>query len=399
MTWGGVRQNYTAGMLYVLNTQAVRLHSIQRNYMATKTWRQHTLWSWSGRKWSTCTLPSTITRGLYTRTQSSDTIFFANFSGLYARLRMDDKVRRSNPGHRQPTWQTRVEHYLHMFVYGCPGTCFAGGMASPGNQSWEDCCRDHSGAISFRALSHPSVSPKCYLPVTLVPRHTLELLNDLPMLYFSILMQTTIGSLLLLTLPRSVSTSQKQDMTMSGLTSAHHRWAHWSASSAYSGVESTLRIASNNGVFSVSVLVFQPADNIRSKSRSLFRENLLTRRSFPKLEMSHLTVKSQTSRQRRLSAESQTWTASFGNCTFSGDYTGAPLVRTGSCPTHGGTLDLRSKGITSVQPNAFHGMSNITCVHSCVYLCGCDCSHNCIFPVHFKWSIFYQYLTCICTCF
>ncbi len=50
------------------------------------------------------------------------------------------------------------------------------------------------------------------------------------------------------------------------------------------------------------------------------------------------------------------WTVAFGNCSFSGDYAGAPLVRTGSCPTRGGALNLRGKSITSVQPDAFQGM-------------------------------------------
>jgi hypothetical protein len=53
------------------------------------------------------------------------------------------------------------------------------------------------------------------------------------------------------------------------------------------------------------------------------------------------------------------WTVAFGNCTFSGDYAGAPLVRSGSCPTEVGYgwLDLSSKGITSVQPDAFQDMN------------------------------------------
>jgi hypothetical protein len=50
------------------------------------------------------------------------------------------------------------------------------------------------------------------------------------------------------------------------------------------------------------------------------------------------------------------WTVDFGNCTFSGDYAGAPLVRTGSCPAQGGNLFLGLKGITAVQPDAFQGM-------------------------------------------
>jgi hypothetical protein len=54
------------------------------------------------------------------------------------------------------------------------------------------------------------------------------------------------------------------------------------------------------------------------------------------------------------------WTHKFGGCIFSGDYDGAPLVRTGSCPAQDGVLDLSSRGITSVQANAFEGMSQIT---------------------------------------
>ncbi len=54
------------------------------------------------------------------------------------------------------------------------------------------------------------------------------------------------------------------------------------------------------------------------------------------------------------------WTVAFGNCTFSGDYAGAPLVRTGSCPTRGGLLNLKSKGITAVQPDAFQDMPQMT---------------------------------------
>jgi hypothetical protein len=59
------------------------------------------------------------------------------------------------------------------------------------------------------------------------------------------------------------------------------------------------------------------------------------------------------------------WIVEFGGCTFSGDYDGAPLVRTGSCPTAPDAtswnfvLDLRYKGITSVQTDSFQGMSNL----------------------------------------
>ena len=83
------------------------------------------------------------------------------------------------------------------------------------------------------------------------------------------------------------------------------------------------------------------------------------RRRFPDLEMPHqhrLPAESQAPRQHLPSDQSQTWTVAFGNCTFSGDYAGAPLVRAGSCPTQGGVLDLSGKGITSVPADAFAGM-------------------------------------------
>ncbi len=54
------------------------------------------------------------------------------------------------------------------------------------------------------------------------------------------------------------------------------------------------------------------------------------------------------------------WTVAFGGCTFSGDYAGAQLVRTGSCPTEGGALDLGSKGITSVPSDTFQNMTQMT---------------------------------------
>ena len=53
------------------------------------------------------------------------------------------------------------------------------------------------------------------------------------------------------------------------------------------------------------------------------------------------------------------WTRSFGGCTFSVDLAGS-LVRTGSCPTQGGVLDLSSRGITSVPTHAFQNMSQMT---------------------------------------
>jgi hypothetical protein len=58
-------------------------------------------------------------------------------------------------------------------------------------------------------------------------------------------------------------------------------------------------------------------------------------------------------------ASAEPWTIEFGNCTFYGDTAGAPLVREGSCPSEGDTLDLSSKGITALEVNAFKGMTQL----------------------------------------
>ena len=50
------------------------------------------------------------------------------------------------------------------------------------------------------------------------------------------------------------------------------------------------------------------------------------------------------------------WIVQFGGCVLSGDRDGAPLVRTGSCPTQGGYLDLSGRGITSVKSDSFADM-------------------------------------------
>ena len=65
-------------------------------------------------------------------------------------------------------------------------------------------------------------------------------------------------------------------------------------------------------------------------------------------------------------ASAAPWTVQFGLCTFSGDDTGAPLVRTGSCDSEAGSLDLASvpglgeRRITSLPADAFRDMSNMT---------------------------------------
>ena len=54
------------------------------------------------------------------------------------------------------------------------------------------------------------------------------------------------------------------------------------------------------------------------------------------------------------------WSETFGGCYFSGDLNGAPLERSGSCPTQSGTLYLANRGITSVKNYSFAGMGACT---------------------------------------
>ncbi len=53
------------------------------------------------------------------------------------------------------------------------------------------------------------------------------------------------------------------------------------------------------------------------------------------------------------------WTVVFGDCNFSGDYAGAPLIRTGECPFQSGGLGLNSKGITSISVGVFANMGQL----------------------------------------
>ena len=117
-------------------------------------------------------------------------------------------------------------------------------------------------------------------------------------------------------------------------------------------------------MFSLSVQDFQPAANIRS--RSLFREDLLTQGRFPDLFREDLSIRrkfllpeTEAPRQHLLSVQSQPWTVAFGGCTFSGDFAGAPLVNTGECPVQSGYLDLNSKGITSISVGVFANMGQL----------------------------------------
>ncbi len=59
------------------------------------------------------------------------------------------------------------------------------------------------------------------------------------------------------------------------------------------------------------------------------------------------------------SASALPWTVGFGGCTFSGNDSGAPLVRSGSCPMQGGWLVLEFRGITAVPADAFAGMAKM----------------------------------------
>ena len=60
------------------------------------------------------------------------------------------------------------------------------------------------------------------------------------------------------------------------------------------------------------------------------------------------------------SALAAPWSVSFGGCTFSGDTSGAPLERSGSCPTQSGVLWLNNKGITLLKSDSFAGMGACT---------------------------------------
>jgi hypothetical protein len=54
------------------------------------------------------------------------------------------------------------------------------------------------------------------------------------------------------------------------------------------------------------------------------------------------------------------WRVTFGDCEFTGNTNGAPLVRTGSCPDAEGFLDLQFRNITVVPATAFQGMGKMT---------------------------------------
>ena len=56
------------------------------------------------------------------------------------------------------------------------------------------------------------------------------------------------------------------------------------------------------------------------------------------------------------SALAAPWSVSFGGCTFSGDTSGAPLERSGSCPTQIGVLYLCNRGITLLKSDSFAGI-------------------------------------------
>ncbi len=80
-----------------------------------------------------------------------------------------------------PTWsiqEPNVAHDQRIFVSGSTGSRFTRGMSSPGPQSFEDCVRDHSGALVSslsERLFRPSVVLFPFLFATLVPLRTLEL--------------------------------------------------------------------------------------------------------------------------------------------------------------------------------------------------------------------------------
>ena len=56
------------------------------------------------------------------------------------------------------------------------------------------------------------------------------------------------------------------------------------------------------------------------------------------------------------SSEDGPWSVTCGGCTFSGNYAGAPLARSGSCATDCTWLDLRYRAITSMPGDPFADM-------------------------------------------
>ena len=56
------------------------------------------------------------------------------------------------------------------------------------------------------------------------------------------------------------------------------------------------------------------------------------------------------------SSDGGPWTVQCGGCTFSGNYAGAPLARTGSCATDCIELDLSYRAITSMPGDPFADM-------------------------------------------
>ena len=56
------------------------------------------------------------------------------------------------------------------------------------------------------------------------------------------------------------------------------------------------------------------------------------------------------------SSEDGPWSVTCGGCTFSGNYAGAPLARTGSCATDCTSLDLSYRDITSMPGDPFADM-------------------------------------------
>ena len=58
----------------------------------------------------------------------------------------------------------------------------------------------------------------------------------------------------------------------------------------------------------------------------------------------------------RHSSEDGPWSVTCGGCTFSGNYAGAPLARTGSCATDCTSLDLSNRAITSMPGDPFADM-------------------------------------------
>jgi hypothetical protein len=93
------------------------------------------------------------------------------------------------------------------------------------------------------------------------------------------------------------------------------------------------------------------------------------------------------------------WTVAFGNCSFAGDNViPVPLVRTGSCLTQAGALNLGGKCITSLPTDAFQDMPLMTSVPGCICVGVYLSRHVYMFPCIYRTIDLSWLCVCVCVC-